>query len=96
MDSKGLPDVKQRLKRLAGRRMTSEGVLIIDARQYRTQEQNRQAALARLRLLVQLALEPPKPRHKTKPTQASVLRRLETKRKRAGIKQSRRDRGIEG
>jgi ribosome-associated protein len=95
-DSVALPeDVKMRLRRLAGRRMTADGVLVINARQYRTQEQNRQAALTRFRHLVQLALEPPKPRHKTKPTRASILRRLETKRKRADIKRSRQGKGTE-
>jgi ribosome-associated protein len=67
-------EVKQRLTRLAGKRLTMEGVLIIDARQYRSQERNRQAALDRLVRLIQQASEPPKPRHKTKPTHASMLR----------------------
>jgi len=89
-------EVQQRLTRLAGRRMTSEGILIIEARQFRSQERNRQAALARLVRLIQQAAEPPKPRHKTSPTRASVLRRLESKRKRSETKRLRRDSGIVG
>jgi ribosome-associated protein len=89
-------EVKKRLIKLAGRRLTSEGVLIIEARQYRSQERNRQAALVRLVRLIQQACEPPKPRHKTKPTHAATLRRLETKRKRGEIKRMRRDSGIGG
>ena len=89
-------DLKQRLIKLEGRRLTSEGVLIIEARQYRSQERNRQAALERLVRLIQQACEPPKPRHKTKPTRASTLRRLESKRKRGEIKRIRRESGIDG
>jgi ribosome-associated protein len=89
-------DVKQRLVRLAGRRLTSEGVLIIEARQYRSQERNRQAAVERLVRLIQQACEPPKPRHKTRPTRAAMLRRLESKRKRGEIKRMRRDAKIGG
>ncbi len=89
-------EVKQRLARLAGRRISSEGILIIEARQYRTQEQNRQAAIQRLVRLIQQAAEPPKPRHKTKPTQASIQRRLEAKRRRSEIKRMRHESGIEG
>ena len=96
-DSASLPpEVKQRLVRLAGRRITSAGVLIIEARQYRLQERNRQAALGRLIRLIRQAAIPPKPRHKTGPTQASILRRLETKRKRSEIKRTRRSTDIEG
>jgi ribosome-associated protein len=89
-------EVQQRLTRLAGRRMTSEGILIIEARQFRSQERNRQAALARLVRLIQQAAEPPKPRHKTSPTRTSVLRRLEAKRKRSETKRLRRDSEIVG
>ena len=97
LSSPSIPqEVKQRLIKLAGRRVTSEGVLIIEARQYRSQERNRQAALERLVRLIQQACEPPKPRHKTKPTHAATLRRLETKRKRGEIKRLRRDSGIGG
>jgi ribosome-associated protein len=89
-------DVKQRLIKLAGKRMSSDGDLIIEARQYRSQERNRQAALERLVRLIQQACEPPKPRHKTRPTRAAILRRLETKRKRSEIKRMRHDAGIGG
>ena len=89
-------EVKQRLVRLAGRRMTSDEILIIEARQYRSQEKNRQAAQERLIRLIKQAVEPPKPRHKTKPTHASITRRLESKRKRGEIKRMRRDAEIVG
>jgi ribosome-associated protein len=89
-------DVKQRLIKLAGKRLSSEGVLIIEARQYRSQDRNRQAALKRLVRLIQQACVPPKPRHKTRPSHAAILRRLETKRKRSEIKRMRRDAGIGG
>ena len=96
-ESPNLPqEVKLRLVRLAGRRMTSEGVLIIEAKQYRSQEQNRQAAKERLIRLIRLATVPPKPRHKTKPTRAARLRRLEAKRKRSEIKRMRRNTEIVG
>jgi ribosome-associated protein len=93
--SPSLPtDVKQRLIALAGRRMTTEGVMIIESRQYRTQENNRQAAIKRLGKLIQRAIEPPKPRHKTRPSRAAILHRLETKRKRSEIKHLRRNRYV--
>lgn len=87
-------EVKQRLMRLAGKRLTTEGVLIIEARQYRSQEQNRQVAIERLIRLIQRASVPPKPRYKTKPSRAAILRRLETKRRRSEIKHMRRSKGI--
>ncbi len=94
-ESTSLPDeVKLRLYHAAGRRMTEEGILVIEAHQYRSQERNRQAALDRLILMVQRASQPSKPRHQTKPTQASVLRRLNTKRKRSEIKRLRHDRDV--
>ncbi len=89
-------EVKQRLMGLAGRRVTSQGALIIEARQYRSQEQNRRAALERLVRLIQHACEPPKPRFRTKPTHAANLRRLESKRKRAEIKRMRKNREVDG
>jgi ribosome-associated protein len=96
-ETSSLPvEVKQRLERLAGRRMTSDGILIIEARQYRSQERNRQAAQERLIRLIQQSVEPPKPRHKTKPTRASIMRRLESKRKRGETKRLRRDSEIVG
>jgi ribosome-associated protein len=96
-ETTALPEeVKQRLAKVAGKRMTSGGILIIEARQYRSQERNRWAAKERLVRLIQRAIEPPKPRHKTKPTRASVERRLESKRKRGKIKGMRRDADIVG
>jgi len=94
-DTPSLPEeVKQRLTHIVGRRMTVEGILIIEARQYRSQERNRQAAIERLVRLIQQASYPPKARHKTRPSQSSILRRLETKRKRGEIKRIRRNREI--
>jgi ribosome-associated protein len=89
--SPSLPeDVRERLLRLAGRRMTKEGYLVIDARRFRTQEQNRQDALARLVDLIRRAAQKPKIRKRTKPTLASRERRLESKRRRSKTKQLRR------
>mgnify|MGYP001825627772 FL=1 len=89
--SPSLPeDVRQRLVRLAGRRMTSDGILVIDARSHRSQKHNRQDALERLTKLLQAAAQPPRPRRPTKPSKASRRRRLESKRHRAGLKRSRR------
>jgi ribosome-associated protein len=74
------PDVKARQVQLAGARVTEGGVLIIEARRYRTQEQNRLDALQRLVSLVLKALEKPKTRRKTRPTLASKQKRLQAKR----------------
>ena len=82
-------DLRTRLVRLAGSRITEEGILIIQARQYRTQEQNRQAAFERLVELIRKAAIPPRPRHKTRPTLASKMKRLEGKRKRSETKRMR-------
>ena len=91
VNSASLPqEVKRRLIKLAGSRMTTEGVLVIEAKRHRTQEQNRQNALARLITLVQKALEKPKPRHRTRPTLASQKRRVEKKKRRGEIKRMRR------
>ncbi len=88
--SPSLPDdVRDRLTRLAGRRLSTSGVLTIEARRYRTQARNRQDALNRLADLIRRAAEPPKPRVKTAPTRASVRRRLATKRHRSQVKQLR-------
>lgn len=83
------PDVRQRLIDLAGRRMTSEGILLIDSREHRTQAQNREAALARFVALVQLAAVRPKRRRKTRPTAAARENRLTTKRRRGEVKAGR-------
>lgn len=88
--SKSLPDeVKTRLIRLAGKRMTQDGVLVIEAKRFRTQEKNRDDALARFRALVQKAFEKPKSRKKTKPTKASQEIRLKDKKRKGEIKRSR-------
>jgi ribosome-associated protein len=84
------PAVKQRLRSLAGRRVTEDGALIIIARNQRTQEGNRREALERLTELVQRALVPPKVRKATRPTRASRERRLETKTQHRTTKQLRR------
>ncbi|HEX9617562.1 MAG TPA: alternative ribosome rescue aminoacyl-tRNA hydrolase ArfB [Anaerolineales bacterium] len=90
-ESGSLPEeVKRRLARLAGRRMTEEGILILEARQHRTQEQNRQEAIDRLVELVRRAAEKPKIRKRTRPTAESQRRRLEAKRRRGEIKKLRR------
>jgi ribosome-associated protein len=85
------PDVRRRLAVAAGKRMTDAGILIIQARRFRTQEQNRQDALDRLIRLVREAAVPPKPRRKTAPTAASRERRLDAKRRRARTKKTRQD-----
>ena len=88
-----LPDeIKYRLIRLAGKRVSSEGVLIIEARKFRTQEQNRADALARFAALVRKATERPKPRKRTNPTRTSVEKRLKSKKARGEIKRARRNR----
>ena len=88
--SPSLPDdVRERLIRLAGRRMTEDGVLIIEARRFRTQDRNRQDAIDRLVALIRKASETPKPRRKTKPRLASKEQRLEAKRRRSERKRMR-------
>jgi ribosome-associated protein len=79
-------DVRQRLISLAGGRVTEKGVLIIEARRFRTQGANRQDAINRLVELIHKAAQKPQIRHKTRPTLASKERRLEAKRRRAGTK----------
>lgn len=87
----GLPFAAQeRLRQLAGSKLTADGDILITASEYRTQEQNRQAARARLNELVQRALRPPRHRRPTKPSYGSKQRRLEGKKRRAGVKQTRR------
>jgi ribosome-associated protein len=81
--------VRQRLAVLAGRRMTQDGVLVLIARQYRTQERNRADARERLVALIREAAEPPVRRYATRPTLGSKKRRLEGKAVRAGVKRDR-------
>lgn len=91
--SPSLPeDVRLRLIRLAGKRVNAQGILVIEAQEYRTQEQNRQAALDRLVELVRRAAVPPTKRRKTHPTPASQTRRLELKRRRGIVKRLRHSR----
>lgn len=82
-------DVKERLIQLAGNRITSEGVLLIEAKRFRTQEQNREDAIQRFVELVRKSLVQPKTRKKTKPTQASKEARLKEKKRRGEIKKMR-------
>lgn len=85
-----LPDeVKARLARLAGKRLTDDGILIIEAQRFRTQERNQQDAVERLQALLQRASVPPKKRRPTRPTAASVRRRLEAKKRQSLRKQTR-------
>ena len=80
---------KERLRRLAGRRLTREDEIVIEAHRLRTQEQNRRDALDRLAALIAAARHVPKARRKTRPTKGSVERRLESKRKRQQTKRMR-------
>lgn len=89
--SPSLPgDVRVRLERLAGRRLTREGVIVITAQRHRTQERNRADARERLIELIREAATPPVPRRPTRPTRASRERRIESKKRRAAIKGLRR------
>ncbi len=91
--SPSLPEeVKARLLRLAGQRATRDGVLVIEAKRYRTQEQNRADALRRLNDLIQRAARPPRPRRPTRPSAAARARRLEAKKRRAAVKRLRQTR----
>jgi len=91
LDRAGLPEaLRARLEKLAGRRVTLDGVLIIEASTHRSQDRNRTEAREKLHALLARAAEPPPPpRRKTKPTRASKERRLEGKAKRAGVKKLR-------
>ena len=83
-------DVRTRLIRLAGRRITQDGILLIEARQHRTQERNREEAIERLKELIRAAVERPKPRKKTKPSKAAKERRIEGKKQRGETKKMRK------
>ncbi len=88
--SPSLPeDVRERLRRLAGSRLTEDGVLVIDARRFRTQERNRRDARERLVALVERALHAPAPRRKTRPSRAAKERRLAAKQQRSKVKRLR-------
>ena len=91
-----LPDeVSARLQKLAGSRLTLEGVIVITASRHRSQERNRADAVARLVALIAKAAAPPVKRRPTRPTKASKARRLEVKSRRAGVK-ARRGRPVDG
>ena len=89
------PNLLTRLRRLAGRRMNADGVLIIKAQSFRQQERNRAEALARLVDLIRRAAVPPKPRRATRPTLASKRRRLNAKTRRSEVKRLRTSRPAE-
>lgn len=88
--SRALPDaVRQRLERLAGRRLSRDGVLVITAARHRTQERNRADARERLIELIRRAAVPPTPRRPTRPSKASKARLAEAKRRRGALKRER-------
>lgn len=92
VNASSLPeDVRSRLRKTAKNRITEAGELIINAKRYRSQEQNRQDAIDRLVALIRNAATPPKQRKPTRPTQASKEKRLEGKRRRSEIKKMRRN-----
>ncbi|MGH7046765.1 MAG: alternative ribosome rescue aminoacyl-tRNA hydrolase ArfB [Stellaceae bacterium] len=86
------PELRQRVARLAGRRLTEDGVLVITARRFRTQERNRRDALDRLIGLIRRAAIPPAPRRPTRPSAAARERRHAAKARRGALKQQRRPR----
>ncbi|MGH8660768.1 MAG: alternative ribosome rescue aminoacyl-tRNA hydrolase ArfB [Burkholderiales bacterium] len=83
------PPVRERLRAIAGRRLSREGVLVITAHRFRSQEQNRRDAIERLVALIRAAATPRKTRRQTRPTRASRQRRLESKRRRGEVKRTR-------
>jgi ribosome-associated protein len=87
--------LKARLLARRDHRITAEGVVIIQAQRFRSQDRNREDARARLAALIQAVLKPPKPRIATKPTRGSEERRLTSKRERAGIKRQRAAREVD-
>jgi ribosome-associated protein len=88
--SASLPEaVKARLRRLAGRRMTEAGVIVITANRFRTQDRNRADALQRLVTLIAEATHAPKPRRPTRPSRAVKARRLDAKKRRSALKSAR-------
>ena len=88
-------DAKMRLFSLAGQRATNEGIILIEAKRFRTQEQNREDALQRLVELIRKALVKPKPRRQTKPSTASKEKRLKAKKVKGATKRIRQDRSFE-
>jgi ribosome-associated protein len=88
-------EVKERLARLAGTRMTQDGMLVIEAKRYRTQEQNRADALLRLAVLIEKATHRPRVRHATRPSLSARVKRVETKKKRGAVKKLRQPSYVE-
>ncbi len=84
------PEVKTRLRKLAGKKLSTDGILIIQASRFKSQEKNRQDAIERLVCLIQQATVKPKKRVKTRPSRKAKQRRLETKRHRSRLKRTRR------
>ena len=89
------PDVLTRLTALAGQRMTKDGVIVIHAQRFRTQERNRADAIDRLLELLREAAVRPKPRRATKPTLGSKMRRLDGKKRRSDVKAKRNTRSFD-
>jgi ribosome-associated protein len=83
------PEIRERLVRLAGKRVNASGEIIIEARRYRTQQRNREDAIERLFKLIERASTPPKIRRKSHPTKASKAKRLENKKRRSRLKKLR-------
>lgn len=95
--TRAIPETaKARLRRLAGRQLTAQGVLIIEARRHRTQERNRNDAVARFDELLQRSLEKPKPRRPTRASAASREKRLQIKKRRGQVKRLRQGRSETG
>jgi ribosome-associated protein len=82
-------EIKGRLAGLAGTRMTQDGTLVIEAKRFRTQEQNRSDAMMRLAVIVEKATHPPRVRHATQPSLTARIKRVETKKKRGAVKKLR-------
>ena len=82
-------EMKERLAGMAGTRMTQDGILVIEAKRYRTQEQNRADALMRLAVMVEKATHRPRVRHATRPSLTARVKRVETKKKRGAVKKLR-------
>ncbi|MCX6080097.1 MAG: alternative ribosome rescue aminoacyl-tRNA hydrolase ArfB [Chloroflexi bacterium] len=91
-NSTSLPDdIKERLSRLAAGRLTGEGILLIEAKRFRTQEQNRTDAILRLTTLIQRSVDAPKKRYATRPTLASKTERIQSKKRHGAVKKMRRN-----
>lgn len=83
------PEIRERLIRMAGKRVNAAGEIVIEARRFRTQQANREDAMERLLQMIEKASVRPKIRHKSRPTAASKVRRLQEKKRRSGIKKLR-------